>query len=155
MSITIIPFDAKHASVFDRLNRAWIEEYFCIEPLDEQVLTKPEEMIIATGGEIWFAALDGHVVGTCALLPHAPGMFEFTKLGVSEEARGHGVAKALLRHCANRARALDAHTLRIFTSTKLLPACTLYRAEGFQEVAMSQEERARYKRGDIMFDLPL
>lgn len=153
--ISIIPFAAEHAPLFDRLNRAWIELYFSIEPLDEQVLTKPEEMIIATGGEIWFAALNGSLIGTCALLPHAEGMFEFTKLGVSEEARGHGVAKALLRHCAERSRALGAHTLRIFTSTKLLPACTLYRAEGFQEVAMSPEERARYKRGDIMFDLPL
>jgi ribosomal protein S18 acetylase RimI-like enzyme len=153
--VKIVPFEARYAPLFDQLNRAWIEEYFSVEPFDDAVLTQPEKMILATGGEIWFAQLGADVVGACALLPLTEGMLEFTKLGVSPEARGAGVARSLLRHCALRAREKGAHTLRIFTSMRLVPACTLYRAEGFTEVAMSASERQRYARADIMFDLPL
>ena len=155
MTIEILPYSAEHAPVFDRLNRAWIEEYFSVEPFDELVLTQPETYILANGGEIWFAAIDGKVIGTYALLALASGLYEFTKLGVDPSAHGKGVARTMLRHAAVRAKELGAHTLKIFTSTKLVPACTLYRSEGFVEVAMSDEQKARYKRGDIMFDLPL
>jgi GNAT superfamily N-acetyltransferase len=151
----ILSFDENYAPVFDRLNRAWIEEYFHVEPFDNEVLTKPKQMIIDRGGEVWFAVHEGKAVGTCALIPLEPGLFEFTKLGVDESARGLGVARALVRHGAARARVHGHKKLRIFTSTRLIPACTLYRAEGFKEVAMTPEERARYQRADIMFDLLL
>ncbi len=155
MTIAMLPYDVAHAPVFDRLNRAWIEDYFTIEPIDELVLSQPEKMIIAPGGEIWFAQHAGAVIGTAAILNFAPGVFEFTKLGVDEKARGLGVARALLRHCTQRARERGAHTLKIFTNTRLVPACTLYRSEGFTEIAMSAEERARYVRGDVLFEMPL
>lgn len=155
MTITILPFLPERAPLFDRLNRAWIEEYFAIEPVDDLVLTQPEKMILAPGGEIWFGALGSDIVGACALLHYAPGVFEFTKLGVDPAARGKGVARALLRHCRDRARIRGAHTLKIFTSTKLAPANALYRSEGFVEVEMSAEQKVRYQRGDIMYDLAL
>lgn len=155
MTLAILPFAPEHAPVFDRLNRAWIEQYFTVEPFDDRVLTQPEETILATGGEVWFAALNGVVVGACALLPFATGVFEFTKLGVEETARGHGVARALLNHCRTRAREKGAHTLKIFTSTRLVPANALYRSEGFVEVPMSDAERQRYQRADIMYDFVL
>lgn len=155
MRVTILPYSPTHAPIFDRLNRAWIEEHFRVEPFDDLVLTQPEKMIIAPGGEVWFAALDGDVVGACALIPLTPTLFEFTKLGVEEKARGHGVARALLRHCIDRARARGDQTLRIFTSTRLGPANALYRSEGFIEIAMSAEQKQRYQRADIMYDLAL
>jgi N-acetylglutamate synthase-like GNAT family acetyltransferase len=116
MTITILPFAEQHAPIFDRLNRAWIEEFFTIEPFDNLVLTQPKKMILDTGGEIWFAALDGTVVGAAALLPFGEGVLEFTKLGVDVNARGAGVARALLNHCRMRAAQKGAHTLKIFTS---------------------------------------
>ena len=57
--------------------------------------------------------------------------------------------------CAKRAKALGAHTLRIYTSRQLIPANKLYVSEGFTEVAMSYAQRQRYKRADIMYDYPL
>ena len=155
MTITILPYAPAHAPIFDRLNRAWIEEHFSIEPFDDLVLTQPEEYILKGGGEIWFAALDGKVVGTCALLNFAPGVFEFTKLGVDEVARGKGVARTLLLHCRDRAKAKGAHTLKIFTSSKLIPANALYRSEGFVQVEMTPEQKQRYLRGNVMYDLAL
>jgi GNAT superfamily N-acetyltransferase len=151
----ILPYRPEFAEAFDRLNRAWIEQYFAIEPFDNEVLRNPETYILKDGGELWFAVDGNTVLGCCALLKLADGMFEFTKLGVDEKARGLGIARALLRHCAERAKELGAHTLRIYTSTKLIPANTLYKSEGFLELAMSEQDRARYKRGDIMYDLPL
>ena len=155
MAITILPYSAEYAPIFDRLNRDWIEEHFTVEPFDDLVLTQPEKMILADGGEIWFAALDGDVVGACALLNFAPGVFEFTKLGVDEKARGKGVARTLLLHCRDRAKAKGAHTLKIFTSSKLIPANALYRSEGFVEMEMTPEQKKRYIRGNVMYDLAL
>ncbi len=153
--VTIVPYSKKRSPLFDRLNRAWIHEYFTVEPFDDQVLTNPKKMIIDNGGEVWFAALDGEVVGTCALIMLKNDMFEFSKLGVDETARGKGVARALLRHCIARAQQHGHKKLRIFTSTKLAPANALYRSEGFVEVEMSAAEKSRYCRCDIMYDLKL
>lgn len=151
----IVPYTDVFTTEFDRLNRSWIEEFFCVEPFDHAVLTKPKEMIIDRGGEVWFAAQGGRAIGTYALIPLEPGLFEFTKMGVDVSARGLGVARALVRHGAARARAHGHSKLRIFTSTRLVPACTLYRSEGYTEVAMTPEQRTRYARADIMFDLML
>lgn len=148
-------FKPEYASAFDRLNRAWIEEFFWIEPFDNEVLTKPDQYILNQGGELWFAVENGEVLGACALIKLRDDLFEFTKLGVDEKARGKGVARALLRHCTERARAHGHPVLRIYTSTKLIPANTLYRAEGFIEQEMSDADKTRYKRADIMYELPL
>jgi ribosomal protein S18 acetylase RimI-like enzyme len=155
MTVRILPYSATLAPIFDRLNRDWIEEHFTVEPFDDLVLKQPETMILANGGEVWFGAVDDKVVGACALLIFAPGILEFTKLGVAPEARGKGVARALLRHCRDRAVEKGAHTLKIFTSLKLAPANALYRSEGFIEVPMSIDQKTRYMRADIMYDLPL
>lgn len=151
----ILPFKPEYAATFDRLNRAWIEEYFWIEPFDNEVLTKPDQYILKDGGELWFAVENGEVLGCCAMIKLREDLYEFTKLGVDEKARGKGVARALLRHCAQRARDLGCPSLRIYTSRKLTPANTLYRSEGFIEQEMSDADKARYKRGDIMYELPL
>lgn len=151
----ILPYSPAFAPSFDRLNRAWIEQYFAVEPFDNEVLTKPEQYIISNGGELWFAVENDQVLGCCALLKLRDDLFEFTKLGVDEAARGKGVARALLRHCAARARSLGHPSLRIYTSRKLIPANTLYQSEGFIEQAMSEADKARYKRGDVMYELKL
>jgi GNAT superfamily N-acetyltransferase len=155
MTVTILPYSPELAGAFDQLNRAWIAHYFVVEPFDDLVLTQPQKMILDPGGEIWFGALDDEVVGVCALMPYAPGVLEFTKLGVSEKARGHGVARALFRHSVERAHALGARTMKILTSRKLAPANGLYVSEGAIEIPLSDADRARYKRCDIIYDLPL
>jgi ribosomal protein S18 acetylase RimI-like enzyme len=155
MTITILPFTPDRAADFDQLNRSWIAQYFTVEPFDDLVLRQPQKMIIEPGGEIWFGGLDGEIVGACALLNFAPGIFEFTKLGVDEKARGKGVARALLRFCRDRAREKGAHTLKIFTSSSLAPANALYVSEGFISIPFTEEQRARYQRCDVIYDLPL
>lgn len=154
-AIRILPFQPDRAHHFDRVNRDWIKTHFWLEPFDELVLTKPQEMIIDKGGEVWFAELDGEIVAASALLYYAPDIFEFSKLGVDKKARGHKLGQKLLHHCRDRARARGAHSLYIFTSSTLKTANELYRTEGFADLALSDEERKRYQRADVFLELPL
>lgn len=154
--LTITPFAPEHAHHFDRLNRWWIAKYFWLEPLDEDLLTKPKEIIIDRGGEVWFMAMDGGIVAACALLAtDDPRVFEFSKLGVDHHAKGQRIGQKLLHHCVVRAKARGGHTLQIFSHTSLKTACQLYADEGFIEIPMTAAERQRYKRSDIMLKLPL
>lgn len=154
-TIAIVPFTPERAPYFDRFNREWITKFFWLEPFDEELLTQPERIIIAPGGEIWFAEQAGNTVAACALLKGEEGTFEFSKLGVAKEARGQGISKKLLHHCMARARSRGAHTLRIFTHSSLKTACALYRAEGFVDVEMPPEEAARYQRADTLLTYSL
>lgn len=155
MTFDILPFSPELAPDFDRINRDWITKYFVVEPFDDEVLRNPERLIINTGGEIYFARLNGMVVGCCALLPLEPGVYEFTKLGVDAPAQGKGIARALMRHALGRARAKGGHLIRLFTNSALKPANALYVAEGYQEIPLSEDMRARYKRCDIIYEHPL
>lgn len=155
MTLTIRPFSSELASNFDRLNRIWIEDLFVVEPFDDQVLKNPQAMIVDKGGEVWFAELNGEIVGVCALLPLEDGGLEFTKLGVAEKARGQGIARALMRHCYDRARAMGVSKITLLTSRKLTPANALYVSEGFKEIHLSPELQKRYKRCDIIYELEL
>ena len=56
--LTVISFDPALRDEFRRLNVAWLERYFNVEPIDEQVLGDPEGEILAPGGEILFALLE-------------------------------------------------------------------------------------------------
>ena len=155
MTVTILPFTPERAPLFDSLNRSWIEELFTLEQKDIDILTQPQRYIIDTGGEVWFGAVDGQIVGACALIVESDGIVEFSKLGVDKAARGKGVARALLQHCKRRAAERGAHTLRIYTNTKLAPANALYVSEGFEVAEMTPAQRQYYQRVDIMYDLPL
>lgn len=56
---------------------------------------------------------------------------ELKSMFVTPEARGTGVAVALLRRIEDRARALGLPVLRLETGDKLLAAQAFYRREGF------------------------
>ena len=43
--LEIITFDARYRDDFKRLNVAWLQRYFRVEPIDEQVLSNPEREI--------------------------------------------------------------------------------------------------------------
>ena len=148
--VKLVPFNAERAPYFDRFNRAWITQFFWLEPFDELLLTDPTSTIIAPGGEVWFAELNGTIVGTAALLKGEDGVFEFSKLGLAPEAKGRGISRLLLQHAIQRARARGAHTLRIFTHSSLSTACAIYRDEGFIDQEIPEAEKGRYARADTL-----
>jgi hypothetical protein len=57
------------AEAFYRINAQWVQAMFTLEENDIQLLTRPRELIIERGGEIFFVETpDAGIVGTCALI---------------------------------------------------------------------------------------
>lgn len=138
------------APAFKAINVEWLNAMFEVEESDLATLDHPGE-IVAHDGEIWFAerAFDAdpeapidlaQVVGCCALkriLPplaeHDEGLFELTKMGVLEKARGQQIGEPLLLHVLERAKA-NPHVKRLFllTNTKCEAAIHLYEKHGWR-----------------------
>ncbi|HYM35901.1 MAG TPA: GNAT family N-acetyltransferase [Steroidobacteraceae bacterium] len=129
----IITFDPKYRAEFARLNYAWIEKYFAIESEDRKILDRPEEEIIAPGGQIFFAILDERAVGTVALKVETKEQWELTKMGVDAAHRGQGYGQLLLDAAIGYARTAGVKRLVLSSHTSLVPAIAMYRAAGFVE----------------------
>ena len=117
---------------FERLGREWIQAWFSVEPRDEAVFADPEARIIAPGGAIFFLLEDEVPVGTCAMIPESPGVFQLGKMGVTAAARGRGYGDRLLTHALAWARARGASRVMLLTNTVLEAAGALYRKHGFR-----------------------
>ncbi len=130
--VTFFNFEPRFADDFNRINREWISAMFYLEDIDEKVISDPQTHIIKPGGHIWFASVpDMGIVGTCALLKKAPGIFELTKMGVSARARGHKVGEALLKHVLDVAPAIAHDCLFLLTNSRCEAAIHLYQKNGF------------------------
>jgi putative acetyltransferase len=133
VSVTVTTFDPRFRSDFARLNYAWIEKLFAVEPIDRRVLENPEDELIAHGGEVFFAMQGGDVVGTVALKYLGEQTFELTKMAVDENQRGLGFGKALMRAALEFARKRGAKRVVLSSHTSLVPAISMYREAGFIE----------------------
>lgn len=126
------PFRDELVGEFARINRQWIEEMYTLEPVDEAQLADPRGTIIEPGGDILFVEdPEFGVVGTCGLLPTAPGELELIKMAVLPEARGRGGGEFLLRATIERAFAMGASRLFLLTNSKSQSAIRLYGRNGF------------------------
>lgn len=133
---------------FYRLNAAWLERDFSIEPIDQRVLSDPQGEIIDHGGAVLFAVIGAQIVGTCALKRHAGQTFELTKMAVEESRRGQGIGRKLIHAAIAKFWELGGRSLWLESSTKLGPALRLYEQAGF----VRQPERragSEYVRADV------
>jgi GNAT superfamily N-acetyltransferase len=154
----ILPFTDALAPAFRDINAAWISDMFVLEPHDEGVLSHPRAAVVDPGGAILFvAATDGEVIGTGALMPTEPGVFELTKMGVRPQARGTGAGALLLAALIDHARALPGiDMLYLLTSHKCEAAIHLYERAGFvHDAAIMARFGASYARCDIAMRYPL
>lgn len=149
--VRILDYRPELASEFARLNILWLEEFFSVEPYDRKVLGDPQTYIIDRGGEVYFAELDGKIVGTCALFREGTE-FEFTKMGVEPHLRSMGLGRKLLAYAQARAVALEASRVYILTSASLNPATHLYRSMGFVDIPLSAEDAKKYQRADVKLE---
>lgn len=145
-TITIVDYKPEHQQYFEKFNRHWIEKYFEMEPLDEFVLTQPEEAIIKPGGAILMALYNGEVAGTVALRKLESGDYEFTKMAVDENFQRKGIAEALSYASFKKAEELGATNVILFSNSTLKPAITLYEKLGFKHLPIGNGE---YKRSDV------
>ncbi|RBI71461.1 GNAT family N-acetyltransferase [Roseovarius sp. TE539] len=88
------------------------------------------EALCAPGIHFFSAAEDSRVLGTAALVER-PGYGEVKSMFTDPQARGRGVAGALLRRIEDQARSLDLPCLRLETGTVLTSALRLYEKHGF------------------------
>jgi GNAT superfamily N-acetyltransferase len=141
--LRIVPFRAAHGAAFRDLNLAWIEKYFVVEERDARDLGDPATYILAPGGYIFMAELNGVAVGTVALMREEEGVFELAKMTVADSTRGLGVGRALGEASIAHARSIGARKIELLTNSSLQPAITLYRSLGFIDAPLGQTEYAR------------
>ena len=151
-TVKIINYSDDLRQYFKDLNVAWLEKYFYVEPIDEVMLSDPKAYIIDNGGHIFFATIDGHIAGTFALIKQNDGSFELSKMAVDEKYQGQSVGNQMLAFCLEKAKALGAGKVILYSNTKLGPAIHLYRKYGFVEVPI---ENVDYKRADIKMEKQL
>jgi ribosomal protein S18 acetylase RimI-like enzyme len=130
-SFEIIPFSPDLQPYFESINKAWVTQYFSLEPFDLAQLENPEQTILAKGGEIIFAKIGAHIAGTVALIPSEEGVWEMIKMGVSPEFQGKGAGELLGKQILEVARQKGATKVRLYTHTKLEAAIKLYHRLGF------------------------
>ncbi len=149
--VDIVNFLPDLAHYFKSLNIEWLEKYFTVEPIDEQVLSNPIEHIIKPGGTIIFAILDGEVVGTCALKLKEEKTYELTKMAVTEKAQGYQIGKKLGQRIIEIGKEKGANKIFLESNRKLTTALNLYRKLGFIEAI--NPTPSPYERANIYMEL--
>ena len=150
-NLKIVPFNKDYKPAFEFLNRAWIEEYFVMEEEDLKTLQNPESYVLEKGGEVFFAILDGEVVGTAAMIQTDKGIYELAKMAVARQFQGLGIAKKLLKRCVDFSKEREATEIFLITNDSLKPALSLYLSFGF--VLNDQNDDNRYERGNTKMNL--
>ena len=152
-AVVIVRFEDEHAEAFARLNRAWLERYGLLEEGDRKHLERPRESILAWGGEIFVALVDGAVVGTCAAIVRNAHIVELAKLAVADGATGRGIGRALTLEAIAWARARGVKRVVLVSSTLLTSALRLYERLGFEYRPLPADPG--YETADIYMELEL
>ena len=145
--VEILDYRPRYQPDFERLNIEWLERYFHVEPLDREVLGDPDRHVIAGGGAILFAQLDGDIVGTVALKHAGNRVYELTKMAVTQSAQGQGVGKVLLAAAIDRFRDLGGAGMYLESHSSLEIALALYARAGF--VHEPRPAPSPYERADV------
>lgn len=151
--IEIVDYHPRYEGEFKRLNIEWLEKYFYVEPRDKEVLGNPEKYILEPGGHIFFAKLDGEVVGTLALIKLSDDIYELSKMAVTPTYQGQKIGQKLLKHSICFAKEKQWKELVLYSNRKLENAIYLYLKYGFEEVEINEENP--YDRGDIKMSCAL
>ena len=147
-AVDIIPFAPCYRADFKRLNVEWLEKYFYVEAIDNEVLSHPEQVILTPGGFIFLARYKGEIVGTCALIRVGRSRVELSKMAVTERCQGLGIGRRLLLAAVEQFRRMGATELFLESNSKLKPALTLYEAHGFRH-APRPKMASHYHRSDV------
>jgi GNAT superfamily N-acetyltransferase len=150
--VTVRLFQPGDETAFHRLNVAWIAKYFGIEPKDLETFENPQQKIIANGGQIFMALLDGETVGCVGLLKMASEMrsYELVKMATDENYQRRGIGRALIQAAITWARQQGARRLYLETNHTLSPAITLYESFGFKHMP---PQPTPYQRADVFMEM--
>lgn len=95
-------------------------------------LTEDSMKTLAAQSEVWSI---GPPLSACVILFLKPDAVYISKLSVAQTARKQGLARRLVEHAANRARAHKRAWLELETRVELTDNHAAFAAMGFHEVA--------------------
>jgi GNAT superfamily N-acetyltransferase len=150
--VRIIEFRDELAGYFKDLNVAWLQKYFYVEAIDEEMLSNPKKYIVDNGGYIFFAEMNGAIAGTFALMKIEDDVYELSKMAVDKKLQGQKIGNRMMEFAIEKVKGLGANKLILFSNTMLGPAIHLYRKYGFKEVPL---ETSDYKRSNIRMEYNL
>jgi len=150
--IKIITYIPKYKKQFKELNYEWLNKYFEIEPMDEEILSNPEK-IIDEGGQIFLAVINGEAVGTAALIKMNESTFELAKMSVTEKHQGKSIGKKLCQAAIDYAKGKKFKNIFLESNSKLTPALNLYKKLGFR--FLPKKVSSHYKRCDVKMIMDL
>lgn len=150
--VKLIGYTEETKEAIKRLNYEWIQKYHTLEEGDIISLADPKKYILDKGGFIYYAELNGEIVGTVSLMKVTDTHFELAKMAVTESAQGLGLGKLLIKHCVDVAKEKGIRTLALYSNTKLKPAIHLYEKFGFKEVPL---DPGHYDRANIKMELDI
>jgi DNA-binding MarR family transcriptional regulator len=153
--VEIIDYRPNLKRYFKRLNYEWLKKWFKVEELDEKILSNPSGEIIRPGGHVFFALIEGKVIGTAAIIRHEKNVYELTKMAVTPRAQGRQAGRKLTLAVIEWVKKHKARTLILHTARKLTPAVNLYKSLGFEEVDGIDIPLPHYQRKTIMMRLDL
>jgi GNAT superfamily N-acetyltransferase len=153
MDITLVEYRPELRPEFERLNRLWLEGHALLEQVDLDYLQQPEELILAGGGQVFFAMEGEAVVGVCAAIRMSPKSFELAKLSVDPGTRGKGLGRRLCETVVAYARERGANEVLLTSHTALVEAIQLYESMGFRHAPLPEDNR--YETANVFMRLTL
>ncbi|WP_018998138.1 bifunctional helix-turn-helix transcriptional regulator/GNAT family N-acetyltransferase [Hirschia maritima] len=150
-NVEILDFSGELAQDFYDITQEWVSDMFKLEKNDIEIIENPQKLIIDRGGIILFAKTPKlGVVGTCALIKIEEGVFELTKMGVRDSARGLKIGEKLLQATIARAREMKIRSMYLLTNKKCEAAIHLYEKNGFiHDRYILNKYAARYERCNV------
>lgn len=145
-------YDPQYKDDFIKLNKAWLEEYFYIEPHDIDTFNNIENEIIEKDGEIFFCKVNNEIAGTVAMIKTNNTTYELAKMAVDKKFQGMKLSKLLMEACIEFAKKKKAEKIFLLSNTKLLPAINLYKKFNFIEIPLTPND---YDRANIQMELTL
>jgi GNAT superfamily N-acetyltransferase len=152
MSVQIIEYTDQYHQAFRDLNLEWLDKYNLTEEPDLRVLNDPRGTIINEGGFIWLAMVDNEIIGSSALIKEHHGVYELAKMAVATAWQGKGISKLLIEVCLEKAKALGASKVELFSNHQLLAALKLYERYGFRYVEI---KNSPFQTADVKMELVL
>lgn len=152
MNIKIMGYDPQYKDDFIKLNKAWLEEYFYIEPHDIDTFNNIENEIIEKDGEIFFCKVNNEIAGTVAMIKTNNTTYELAKMAVDKKFQGMKLSKLLMEACIEFAKKKKAEKIFLLSNTKLLPAINLYKKFNFIEIPLTPND---YDRANIQMELTI
>ncbi len=146
-AIEIVTYRPELRAAFEALNMTWLEAHSLLEPVDVEYLQNPETLILANGGQLFFALRDGTAIGTAAAIRVSENTVELAKLAVSPLAQGQGIGRRLSETVIEFARAQGATAVVLTSNTALVQAIRLYESMGFEHQPMP--ENVPYQTADV------